>query len=95
MSSIGIVLVLEEARPVCELMISDGGVPKPRAGGEPDFAPSPETPGGYVGQAALQEASSISWQQAAPGNVSTRGSSIACRILTAWNQTRWVKHRAG
>jgi hypothetical protein len=47
MSSIGIVLVLEEARPVCELMISDGGVPKPRAGGEPDFAPSPETPVGF------------------------------------------------
>jgi hypothetical protein len=26
---------------------------RPSPGGEPDFAPSSETPGGYVGQAAL------------------------------------------
>jgi hypothetical protein len=35
------------------------GVACPRPGGEPDFAPSSETPGGYVGQAALQDGSSI------------------------------------
>jgi hypothetical protein len=30
-------------------------------GGEPDFAPSSETPGGYVGQAALEDGSSTGW----------------------------------
>ena len=38
-------------------------------GGEPDFAPSSETLGGYVWQAALQGGSSVRWQLAAPGNV--------------------------
>jgi hypothetical protein len=32
-----------------------------RPGGEPDFAPSSETPGGYVGQAALEDGNSIGW----------------------------------
>ena len=41
--------------------------------------------------AALRYSSSIGWQQAAPGNVSKRGSSIGCGT----EQTRWVKHHAG
>jgi hypothetical protein len=54
-------------------------VARPLPGGGPDFAPSFETPGGFVGQAALQLRSSISRQQAAPGNVSAVRSSIGRR----------------
>jgi hypothetical protein len=43
-----------------------------RPGGEPDFAPSSETPGGYVWQAALKHGSSMGCWQAAPGNVSAQ-----------------------
>ena len=35
-------------------------------------------------------AGSMAWQQAAPADISTRGSSIACT-----NQKRWAKCRAG
>jgi hypothetical protein len=65
----------------------------PAPGGEPDFAPSSETPGGYVGQAAFDCCRAHRMiarkvlavprlvQQAAPGNVSTRGLPEACSIV--------------
>ena len=45
--------------------------------------------------AALQVGSSIGWQQAAPGNVSTCGSSIGFALLDSKRRTRWAKRHAG
>jgi hypothetical protein len=48
-------------------------------------------PGGYVGQAALQDGNSIGWQQAAPGNDSARDFSHGGARRKQRRRRPWVK----